>query len=73
MDKKKIQKIVKEAYGKIAQGREGCGCGPGEPDAKEFAKSVGYSEKELKVIRMKQIWLSVVEIQPLWLILEKVR
>lgn len=51
MDKEKVQKIVREAYGKIAQGRkEGCGCAPCGPDITEFAKSVGYSEDELQVI-----------------------
>jgi arsenite methyltransferase len=50
MDKKKTQKIVREAYGKIAQGQEGCGCGTRGPDTKEFAKSIGYSEEELKAI-----------------------
>lgn len=50
MDKKKTQKIVREAYGKIAQEQEGCGCGTCGPDTKEFAKSIGYSEEELKSI-----------------------
>ena len=50
MDKKETGKIVREAYGKIAQGQEGCGCGTCGPDAKEFAKSIGYSEGELAVI-----------------------
>ncbi len=50
MDKKKTKKVVKEAYGKIAQGQEGCGCGTCGPDTKEFAKSVGYSEEELKAV-----------------------
>ena len=50
MDKKKTQKVVREAYGKIAQGQEGCGCGTCGPDTKEFAKSIGYSEEELKAI-----------------------
>ena len=50
MDKKKTQKVVREAYGKIAQGQEGCGCGTCGPDTKEFAKSIGYSERELKAI-----------------------
>jgi SAM-dependent methyltransferase len=50
MDKKKKQKIVRQAYGKIAQKQEGCGCGICTPDAKEFAKSIGYSEEELRVI-----------------------
>lgn len=53
MDKKETQKIVREAYGKIAQGQEGCGCGTCGPDTKTFAKSVGYSEEELKVIPEK--------------------
>lgn len=50
MKEKETQKIVREAYGKIAQGQEGCGCGTCGPDTKTFAKSVGYSEEELKVI-----------------------
>jgi SAM-dependent methyltransferase len=50
MDKKKTQKVVREAYGKIAQGQEVCGCGTCGPDTKEFAKAIGYSEEELKVI-----------------------
>jgi len=50
MDKKRTQKIVREAYGKIAQGQEGCGCSTCGPDTKEFAKSIGYSEEELKAI-----------------------
>jgi SAM-dependent methyltransferase len=50
MDKITTGKIVREAYGKIAQGQEGCGCGTCGPDAKEFAKSIGYSEGELAVI-----------------------
>ncbi len=50
MDKQKIRKIVREAYGKIAQEEGGCGCGTCGPDTKEFAKSIGYSEEELRVI-----------------------
>ncbi|MBC8488947.1 MAG: arsenite methyltransferase [Bacteroidetes bacterium] len=50
MDKKKTLKVVREAYGKIAQGQEGCGCGTCGPDTGEFAKSIGYSEEELKAI-----------------------
>ena len=50
MDKDRIQKVVRDAYGKIAQGQECCGCGSCGPNATEFAKSLGYSEKELKDI-----------------------
>jgi arsenite methyltransferase len=50
MDEKKTQKVVRKTYGKIAQGQEGCGCGTCGPDTKEFAKSIGYSEEELKII-----------------------
>lgn len=50
MDKKKTKKIVREAYSKIAQGQEGCGYGTCGPNTREFAKSIGYSEEELKVI-----------------------
>jgi len=49
MDKEKTKKVVKEHYGKIAQNQQGCGCGCG-PDSREFAKSIGYSEEELKKI-----------------------
>ncbi len=49
MKKDKIQKSVREAYAKIAQGGGGCGCGCG-PDNGEFAKSIGYSDEELKTI-----------------------
>ncbi|MDR7440256.1 MAG: arsenite methyltransferase [Armatimonadota bacterium] len=50
MKKKKIQKIVREAYGKIAQGQEGCGCGTCGRDTQEFARSIGYSEEDLRAI-----------------------
>jgi len=50
MDKRKTQKIVREAYGKIARGEKSCGCGTCGPDTKNFAKSVGYSDEELKTI-----------------------
>jgi len=51
MNREKTIKIVRDAYGKIAKGQTGCGCGTCcSPDAKEYAKSIGYSEKELKVI-----------------------
>jgi arsenite methyltransferase len=50
MDKITTGKIVREAYGKIARGQEGCGCGTCGPDTKDFAKSIGYSEGELAVI-----------------------
>ena len=50
MDKNKTQKIVREVYGKIAQRQEGCGCGHCGPDTTEFAKSIGYSEEELRII-----------------------
>jgi len=50
MDNRKTQKIVREAYSKIAQKQKGCGCGTCGPDAEEFAKSIGYSEAELKAI-----------------------
>lgn len=50
MDKEKTKKIVREAYGKIARGERSSGCGTCGPDTKNFAKSIGYSEKELKTI-----------------------
>lgn len=50
MDKKKIQKNVREAYRKIAQKQKGCGCCNCGLDIREFAKSIGYSEEELQAI-----------------------
>jgi len=50
MDKDKTRKIVQDAYGKIAKGQECCSCGTCGPDTKEFAKSIGYSQEELKAI-----------------------
>ena len=50
IDKEKSKKIVREAYGKIAQDQEGRGCSSCGPDTREFAKSIGYSEEELKSI-----------------------
>ncbi|RMD94697.1 MAG: methyltransferase domain-containing protein [Calditrichaeota bacterium] len=50
MDQKKIRKIVQEAYGKIAGEQESCGgCGCGT-EANEFAKAIGYSDRELELI-----------------------
>lgn len=40
------KEYVKEVYGKIAKGQEGCGCGCG-PGAGDIARSIGYSKEEL--------------------------
>ncbi len=50
MKSMEIKKIVRESYGKIAREQKGCGCGTCGPDAREFAKGIGYSEKELNLI-----------------------
>lgn len=50
MAKKRVQKIVRDAYGKIAKGKQGCGCGTCGSQAEKFAESIGYSQEELKVI-----------------------
>lgn len=52
MDEAKVQEIVREAYGRIAQGQQGCGCAPTccGPDPTELAKSIGYSLQELAEI-----------------------
>lgn len=53
IERENVKSVVKEAYGNIATGeRKGCGCtcdscGSG---AEAFARSIGYSEEELKVI-----------------------
>ena len=48
MNKSAVQKLVRNAYGKIAKTGSGCGCGCGPSDTGKFAQSVGYSKKELK-------------------------
>lgn len=48
MDDSEVREIVKTAYGKIA--RSGCCCGCSGEDNKGFARSIGYSEKELASI-----------------------
>jgi SAM-dependent methyltransferase len=50
MAKKSVQKIVRDAYGKIAKGQQGCGCGTCGSTAETFAKSIGYSQEELNAI-----------------------
>lgn len=50
MNEENVKKIVREAYGKIAQGQKDCGCGSCGPDTTAFAKTLGYSENELKDI-----------------------
>ncbi|MBC7264013.1 MAG: arsenite methyltransferase [Chloroflexi bacterium] len=50
METSKTQRIVREAYGKIAQGQGGCGCSCCGPSPREFAMAIGYSEEELTVI-----------------------
>lgn len=50
---KTVKENVKNAYGKIATGeRKGCGCTCDScgPQVIEFARSIGYTEEELKVI-----------------------
>jgi len=48
--KRKTGKIIRDAYGSIAKEGGGCGCNTCGPDADKFAKSIGYSESELKAI-----------------------
>jgi len=52
MKKKEIKKNIVDAYDRIAQGQDSCSCGSGScgTDATQFAKSVGYSDEELKNI-----------------------
>ena len=48
MDKEETQKIVKEAYGNAAQKPKSCCCCG--PDASQYAKSIGYTDEELKSV-----------------------
>lgn len=52
MKKGEIRKIVKESYGKMAEtgcGCSTCGCGK-KMDTEQIAKSMGYSEQEIKAV-----------------------
>ncbi|MGB7061163.1 MAG: arsenite methyltransferase, partial [Candidatus Zixiibacteriota bacterium] len=48
MDKERTQKIVKEAYAKTARKQNNCGCCG--PDTAQYAKSIGYTDEELKSV-----------------------
>lgn len=48
MKKENIKKIVKENYGKIAETGCGCSCGCNNMNNEQIAKSLGYSEQEIK-------------------------
>lgn len=52
MEGKKVKKIVKKFYGKIAAGKScGCSCGGGgKAENERIAKSIGYSAKEIKAV-----------------------
>jgi SAM-dependent methyltransferase len=50
MEHGETKKMVKQAYGKIATSDRGCGCDTCGPDANDFAKTIGYSDDELKII-----------------------
>jgi SAM-dependent methyltransferase len=50
MDEAKIRNTVRKAYGSIAGKQTGCCCPRGGPDSTTFAKSIGYSEKDLAAI-----------------------
>ena len=45
-----IKKIVKESYAKIADTGCGCSCGCKGMDNEQIAKSLGYSEKDIKAV-----------------------
>ncbi len=50
MKNHEIRKIVKESYGKIAESGCGCSCNCGKSGGEEMAKSLGYSEQEIKAV-----------------------
>lgn len=51
LTKDKTRKIVRDAYARVARGQEACcGCGPGASEAEGYARSIGYSERDLKII-----------------------
>jgi SAM-dependent methyltransferase len=50
MHRKKTQEVVRKAYSRIAQEGESCGCNTCGSDTREFAKTIGYSDKELNAV-----------------------
>jgi len=50
MKKSEIKKIVKESYGKIAETGCSCSCSCADTDNEWIAKSLGYSENEIKAV-----------------------
>ena len=50
MKKERIKKIVKESYGKIAETGCRCSCDCNDMDNEQIAKSLGYSEQEIKAV-----------------------
>ncbi|MHA1552509.1 MAG: arsenite methyltransferase, partial [Candidatus Heimdallarchaeaceae archaeon] len=49
METKKVRKIVRDRYGKVAKNKSSC-CGPTKVTAEEVSKSIGYSSEELDSI-----------------------
>jgi len=47
MKEKDAKKIVKDSYGEIAK-KKGCSCCGGETSEEDIARSIGYSDEELK-------------------------
>lgn len=50
MRRTEAKELVRKAYGKIAQGKDDRGCGSCGTDTRQFARSIGYSDEELKAI-----------------------
>jgi len=49
MKDNKIKKIVKDSYGKIAAGGSCGSCGCNGMNSEKIAKSIGYSETDIKI------------------------
>ena len=48
MKEKDVKKIVKDSYSEIAK-KKGCSCCSGETTEESIARSIGYSDEELKI------------------------
>jgi len=48
MENEKIKQIVKESYAKVADSGCGCSCNCSQSSNEDLAKSIGYSDKEIK-------------------------
>jgi len=57
MEKNKVKEIVKKSYTKIAQNSCGCSCSCKNKSNDQIAKSIGYSDNDLKEVSIANLGL----------------